>query len=276
MKFSVSMSVYENDSPIFFKAAFDSILNQTIIPSEVVLVVDGPISNSLKDVVITFEKDYEDIIVIWLDENKGHGLARKIGVENCSHEIVALMDSDDLSVPDRFEKQIDCLKNDPALSIVGGYIEEFLDNPENKVGLRVVPLSNDKILHNLKLRSPMNQVSVMFRKSDVISAGGYLDWHFNEDYYLWIRMFLKGCTFKNIPETLVKVRVGKNMYRRRGGIKYFVSEYKLQKFMLLKNFISIPRFIINVMMRFLLQIVFTSSLRAFIFRKFARKGFENV
>ena len=131
---------------------------------------------------------------------------------------------DDLSVPDRFEKQIDCLKNDPALSIVGGYIEEFLDNPENKVGLRVVPLSNDKILHNLKLRSPMNQVSVLFRKSDVISAGGYLDWHFNEDYYLWIRMFLKGCTFKNIPETLVKVRIGKNMYRRRGGIKYFVSE----------------------------------------------------
>jgi glycosyltransferase involved in cell wall biosynthesis len=276
MKFSVSMSVYENDSPIFFKAAFDSILNQTIIPSEVVLVVDGPIPNSLKDVVITFEKDYEDIIVIWLDENKGHGLARKIGVENCSHEIVALMDSDDLSVPDRFEKQIDCLKNDPALSIVGGYIEEFLDNPENKVGLRVVPLSNDKILHNLKLRSPMNQVSVMFRKSDVISAGGYLDWHFNEDYYLWIRMFLKGCTFKNIPETLVKVRIGKNMYRRRGGIKYFVSEYKLQKFMLLKKIISIPRFIINVMMRFLLQIIFTSSLRAFIFRKFARKGLENV
>ena len=229
MKFSVSMSVYENDSPTFFKVAFDSIIQQTIIPSEVVLVVDGPIPNSLKDAIIIYEKRYDFLIVIWLKENKGHGLARKIGVENCSYEIVALMDSDDISVPNRFEKQINCLKENPVLSIVGGYIEEFNNDPNDKVGLREVPLDNEKICEYLKSRSPMNQVSVMFRKSDVINAGGYLDWHFNEDYYLWIRMYLNGFIFKNIPEILVKVRVGRNMYKRRGGIKYFVSEYKLQE-----------------------------------------------
>ena len=115
------MSVYENDSPTFFKVAFDSIIKQTIVPSEVILVVDGPIPDPLKDAIVIYEKRYDFLIVIWLKENKGHGLARKIGVENCSFEIVALMDSDDISMPNRFEKQLNCLKEDSELSIVGLY-----------------------------------------------------------------------------------------------------------------------------------------------------------
>ena len=111
----------------------------------------------------------------------------------------------------------------------------------------------------------------MFKKTDILSVGGYIDWHYDEDYYLWIRMAEKGCKFANLPEILVNVRVGKEMYQRRGGWKYFISEYKLQKYMLTKKIINPLRFLWNVLLRFLLQVLFPNKLRGFIFQQFARQ-----
>lgn len=273
-KFSVSMCVYKNDNSEHFKEALDSIINQTKTPDEVVLVVDGPIPNSTDQVIQKYE-DRAFFKVIRLPENKGHGNARRIGLENCTNNLIALMDADDISVPDRFEKQIKCIENNPKVSIVGGNIKEFINSVDNIVGIREVPQNDDEIKQYLKTRCPFNQMTVMFKANEVKKAGGYKDWYHNEDYYLWIRMFQEGATFMNLEDSLVLVRVGREMYNRRGGLKYFKSEAKLQKYMYNNGIINSITFTKNVLIRLILQVLMPNRLRGFIFKKFTRKSVNN-
>ncbi len=268
--FSVSMCVYKNDNPKHFKIAVESILNQTVKPNQVVLVVDGPVTEELDTII----KEYEQNLVfkvIRLKKNMGHGNARRIGFENCDYDLIALMDADDISAPDRFMLQLDCFKKNENLDICGGNITEFIGDAENIVGKRIVPESNKEIKEYMKTRCPMNQVTVMFKKSAVDNAGGYIDWYCEEDYYLWVRMYLNGVVFQNVSETLVNVRVGKEMYNRRGGVKYFKSEAKLQKFMLDKKIIGFGTYSLNVLKRFIVQVLLPNKIRGFVFKKFARE-----
>lgn len=270
VKFSVSMSTYGKDNPIWLKEAIESILNGTVKPNEIVLVVDGPVPQDL-DVIITKYENNEIFKIIRLEKNCGHGEARRIGLENCSNELVALMDSDDISSSQRFEKQLECFSKDSEISIVGGNITEFIGEPDNIVGKRVVPVKDADIKDYMKYRCPMNQVTVMFKKSLVDSVGGYIDWFCEEDYYLWLRMSLKGMKFANIPDILVNVRVGEDMYQRRGGLKYFKSEAKLQKYMLDNKVIGFVTFLSNVAKRFIVQVLLPNKIRGFVFKKFARE-----
>lgn len=269
-QFSVSMCVYGKDNPQWFRQAVDSVLNQTVRPTELVLVVDGPIQEELNRVVADYEKRPE-FRVIRLPENVGHGNARRIGLENCSYELVALMDADDISTPDRFEKQLKKFRENPELSVVGGNITEFLDRPDNIVGARVVETTDAAIKADLRKRCPMNQMSVMFKKIYVQQAGGYMDWYCNEDYYLWIRMVQNKMQFANTEEYLVNVRVGQEMYQRRGGWKYFASEAKLQKYMLDNRVIGFGTFLINMAKRLVIQVLLPNRIRSWVFQKFARK-----
>jgi len=269
-KFSVSMCVYGGDDSNWFQTAVDSILNQTAPPDEVVLVVDGPVPAELNEVISRYEQ-MEVFKVIRLEQNQGHGNARRVGLENCSHELVALMDADDISVPERFERQLAKFEEITGLTIVGGNIIEFVDNPSNVVGIRSVMEKNDEIRTDMKKRCPLNQVSVMFRKDAVDAVGGYIDWFCEEDYYLWLRLYLNGAVFANIPENLVNVRVGKEMYQRRGGIKYFLSEAKLQKYMLDQKIIGVGTYLVNVGKRLIVQVLLPNRVRGWVFQKFARK-----
>lgn len=269
-KFSVSMCVYGKDNPEWFKTAVDSILNQTRQPNEVVLVVDGPVPDELDDIIKYYESN-PIFRVIRLPENRGHGEARRTGLDNCSYELVALMDADDISANDRFEKQLKMFENHPELTIVGGSITEFVGEPDNIVGARAVELDDKSIKEDMKKRCPMNQVTVMFKKSRVDSVGGYIDWFCEEDTYLWIRLCLDGAEFANLPDYLVNVRVGKEMYQRRGGKKYFLSEAKLQKYMLDNKIIGLGTFLVNVNKRLIVQILLPNKLRSVVFQKFARK-----
>jgi len=270
-KFSLSMSVYQNDEPEYFRNAFLSIINQTLVPSEIVLVVDGPIPIKTYNLISEFKLDYSFLKVINIKQNQGHGNSRRVGLNECTNDIVALMDSDDISVHNRFELQHEFLLNNPKVSLVGGQIEEFIGTPENIVSKREVPNEHGKIKEFLKSRSPFNQMTVMFRKSHVLNSGGYVDFYHNEDYYLWIRMFLCNYKFHNLPDVLVKARVNSEFYKRRGGVKYFLSEYKVQQIMYRNSIISTCRFLLNISIRFILQIVLGESLRGFVFKKLARK-----
>ena len=215
--------------------------------------------------------------VIRLSKNVGHGNARKTGMDKCSYDYIALMDADDISVQNRFEKQIECFKQDNELSVVGGFIEEFTDKKDNVIGVRIVPTEDEDIKDFLKKRCPFNQVTVMFRKADVISAGGYIDWYCEEDYYLWVRMYQKGMKFKNIPENLVSVRIGEKMYQRRGGWRYFKSEVKLQEYMLKHNIIGLDRFLYNICIRFVVQIILPNKIRGYALKRTRKKaGFKSV
>lgn len=270
-KFSVSMCVYGKDNPDWFRTAVNSILEQTKSPDEVVLVVDGPVPEELDCVIKDFENN-PIFKVIRLEVNKGHGEARRTGLSNCTYELVALMDADDISAPDRFEKQLALFESNPYITIVGSSITEFVGEPENTVGARVVSSDDAAIKADMKKRCPMNQMTVMFRKSDVEKAGGYIDWYCDEDYYLWLRLLLNGAVFANLPDYLVNVRVGKEMYQRRGGKKYFLSEAKLQKYMLNNKVIGFGTFVINVAKRLVVQVLLPNKLRSLVFRKFARKA----
>jgi len=272
--FSVSMCVYGKDSSEYFDIALNSVIEQTLKPDEIVLTVDGPIPKDTQDVI----NKYENILgkteirfkVVYIKENRGHGEARRVCFDNCSNDLIALMDADDISNAYRFEKQVSRFLENVNLSILGGQISEFIDSPQNIIGKRIVPMQDGLIKEYMKKRCPMNQMTVMFRKQAVKAVGGYLDWYCDEDYYLWIRLALKGYIFENLPECLVNVRVGEEMYNRRGGIKYFRSEAKLQRYMLKKGIISFFRYIVNVSERLLLQILMPNKIRGFIFQKFAR------
>lgn len=270
LKFSVSMCVYEKDNPEWFATAVDSILNQTVPPDEVVLVVDGPVPEELNCLIEGYAKQ-EFFQVIRLEKNLGHGEARRIGLSACAYDLVALMDADDISIPNRFEKQLARFREDESLAIVGGNITEFIGTPENAVGERIVPETDGAIKEYMKKRCPMNQVTVMFRKDLVDSVGGYIDWYCEEDYYLWIRMTLADMKFANVSDTLVNVRVGKDMYQRRGGVKYFASEAKLQKYMLDKKVIGVGTYLFNVAQRLILQVLMPNKLRGWVFQNLARK-----
>jgi glycosyltransferase involved in cell wall biosynthesis len=270
-KFSVSMSVYKNDLPEYFYLALNSVINQTMPPSEIVLTVDGPVSHELDNIIKRFEDEIKILKTIRLPENKGLGVSRKIGIENCSYELVAVMDSDDLSVKNRFEKQLAVFSENDDIDIVGGYICEFIDTLDNKVGFRYVPLKDSDIKKYFRNRDPINHMTVMFKKASVLKAGNYQDWFLNEDTYLWCRMILTGCKFANIPDVLVYVRVGKAMYKRRGGLKYFINDSKLQKYKLDNKIVNIYDYIVNIFIRFIVQVLLPSTIRSFVFRHFLRR-----
>ena len=270
IKFSVSMCVYGKDNPLWFETAVESVINQTVRASEIVLVVDGPVPDELDSIIKKYEAVTE-FKVIRFEENQGHGNARRAGLKAATYEIVALMDADDICIPERFEKQLEIFANDPTVDIVGGNISEFIGNPENIVAKREVPSDDAEIKEYMKKRCPMNQMTVMFKKSSVEQVGGYLDWYCDEDYYLWIRMAIANMKFANMPDTLVYVRVGEQMYQRRGGRKYFRSEAKLQKYMLKHKIISFGTYTVNVTKRFIVQRLLPNKIRGWVFKKFARK-----
>ena len=271
--FSVITSVYRNDKPEFVRVALDSMLvNQTVIPAEIVLVQDGPVSQELSVVIDEFEKIYSDRInVIKLEKNGGLGNALKLGVENAKYDICARMDSDDICVPDRFEKQLAYIEAHPECDIVGGQMTEFIGAPDNIVGRREVPYTNDEIYNYMKSRCAMNHVTVMFRKEAVLKVGNYQDWFWNEDYYLWVRMMMAGCKFANIPDITVNVRSGEDQYARRGGKKYFESEIGIKKLMLKNGMITRKEYIVNYVERFIIQLMLPNKVRGWVFRNFARK-----
>lgn len=273
LKFSVAISVYKNDNADYFDKALESItINQTVAPSEIVLVVDGPVGENLNKVIEKYSAQNENFKAVRLPENMGLGNALKTAVENASYEIIARMDSDDIAARTRFEQQIKFFESDKTVDIVGGDISEFIGDEENIVAYRKVPKSNEEIRKYMQTRCPLNHVSVMFKKSAVLNAGGYLDLFWNEDYYLWIRMLLNGAVFANTGTVLVNVRTGADMYSRRGGKRYFKSEKFLQKYMLENGIINKMTYIENTAKRFIVQRMLPNSVRGWVFRTFARRG----
>lgn len=266
------MAVYRGDNAADFATAVHSIYSQqSVRPQEIIIVVDGPIPDELEATLAELKRQIDVIRFVRFDENRGHAAARQAGLEAASNELVAIMDADDISDHDRFEKQLSVFEANADAAVVGGQIKEFIHTTDNVVGERIVPLADADIKRYLRSRCPMNLVTVMYRKQPVEAVGGFMDWYCEEDYYLWVRLAKAGYKFANVPDNLVNVRVGREMYRRRGGWRYFKSEASLQWYMLRHGVISLPRYFCNTAIRFAVQVAMSNSLRGFIFQKFARK-----
>lgn len=270
--FSVCMSVYKNDNADDFLTAVHSVTDcQTIRPHELILVIDGPIPDSLEHAIQALSNELNNFIIIRFEENKGHAAARQAGIDAAHYDIIAIMDSDDIALPDRFEKQLHFMVQNADVDVVGGQITEFIHDTDNIVGKREVPLTDAAIKRYMRSRCPMNLMTIMAHKESIMRAGGFINWFCEEDYYLWIRMMQANCTFANIDAILSNVRVGKKMYQRRGGWKYFKSERGIQQYMFKNNIISYARYLYNVAGRFIVQVIMPNWLRGFVFQKLFRK-----
>ncbi len=270
--YSVLMSVYSKENPKFLKESMDSMYNQTVKTNDFVLICDGPLNEEL-DRIIENEKEQfkETLNVVRLPENKGLGNALNIGIMKCKNELIARMDSDDISKDNRCEKELEIFKKNADISIVGSCIKEFLETIDDSDKIREVPEFNDEIIKFSKFRNPFNHPSVMYKKSDVIEAGNYRsDIRNIQDYYLWIEMLLKGYKGYNIQEPLVWMRTDANLFKRRSGKQYFKLQYDLLKTMKARNYISNFQFLKSLLLR-MLSSLSPNWLRKFMFEKILRK-----
>lgn len=274
-KFSVLLSVYYKEKPKFFDNALESIYNQTVKADEWVIVKDGAIPDELQDVIDKF-KQYEDVSIkeVTLEENNGLGIALSMGIPECSNELIARMDTDDIAVPNRFELQLAAFEKNPELDICGGQIIEFEDNPEKPIAERKVPLIHDEIVEYQKLRCSFNHMTVMYKKSKVLEAGNYQDCPLMEDDWLWVRMILAGAKCVNIDEYLCKVRTNRDMIARRGGLKYYNKYKAARKRILDRGFISKRQYRKTNRIQWLVCVM-PKWLRKFVFFKLLHKKVNN-
>lgn len=248
--FSVLLPVYGGDDPQHFDAAITSIAEQTLLPDEILVVQDGPVPESLETVLQTWKDDYEETFRVHeIETNQGLGNALREGVQECSHDYIARMDADDISVPDRFETQMAFLQEQPDTDVVGGYLAEFDTDPEETQAKRTVPCHHEEIEKRAKFRSPMNHATVMFRREAVMDVGNYRLVSPMEDYDLWVRMLMNGSQFRNIPDVLLKMRAGDELYDRRKGYEYARQEFEQQYGWYREGFINTARFTFNVLTR---------------------------
>lgn len=270
MDFSVLMSVYKNEKVAFFKEAMNSVIDQTMPPEEIVLVRDGVVYQELQEAIDEYLSKYPSLFTyIPLEENGGLGNALRIGLAKCRNELVARMDTDDVCVCDRFEKQVACFEKNPRLDMVGGNIAEFTESIEQIIDYRCVPQTHDEIIERLKSRSPFNHQTVMFKKQSVLNVGNYETFYLFEDWYLWIRMFLGECIFENVQDVLVNVRIT-GMANRRGGMKYYKSCQNLLKYMLRNKVINRATYMKSNAVRFCGYVLFPNKLREWAYKKFLR------
>ncbi|MBB1070189.1 glycosyltransferase [Limosilactobacillus sp. RRLNB_1_1] len=223
-KFSVLMTVYNAEKPEYLNSALNSIENQTLVPDEIVIVKDGKLNDTLELVLSKHKNRFMNIYkIISLEKNCGRGYASKIGVSYITNDWFARMDSDDISLKNRFELQMLAINKYkriyPNLAVIGGQLNEFVCDESNIVGHRNVPLNWDRIKQFAAYRSPVNNPTVMIKTSAIKQVGGYSKLNTMEDYDLWVRFIISDFEIINIPDVIVNMRVN-NMYSKRGGFRY--------------------------------------------------------
>ena len=314
LKFSVIMSIYKSDQPELVRVALDSLLQQTLLPNEIVIVADGPVPAELEREIESFKfrvsklrttpnpslkptpspslkgrgetchqetrnqnietrNQKPETIVTYLPQEKNGGLgeAMRIAAEAAKYDYLARMDSDDICLPDRFEKQMKCFEEDPELSLVGGMITEFDGEPENIIAKRILPLEDAEIKRMMRGRCAVNHVTVIFKKADLMKSGNYQPFWKQEDHYLWARMMEHGCKFRNIPDVVVNVRSGRDQIARRGGLRFYKSVVRVFWYMYRHGLISFGYFLYICTVRGIVQVLMPNRLRTWVYLHLLRK-----
>lgn len=226
--YSVLMSVYIREKSEYLEESVLSVMNQTIVPNDFVLVCDGPLTDELNSKIDLLCKRYSIINVIRLSENQGLGAALAEGIKHTKNDIVMRMDSDDICLPNRAETELPLMNK---YDVVGGYISEFEDTPDNIIGIRKVPETYRSISNFIKKRNPFNHPTIMFKKDIVLKAGNYQTFMFLEDYYLWVRLIKITNKLYNVQQVLVNMRSGVAMRARRSSRAARKSIKELRKYM---------------------------------------------
>lgn len=217
--YAVLMSCYAKDRPEWLSLALESMAAQTLRPTEVVLVFDGPLTEGLVAAVDAFDAAHPGLLVrVPLERNVGLGPALNAGLARCSCDVVARMDADDFSRPARLERQLAKLAE--GYDMVGCNATEFSGDVDSPNSERVMPETHDEIVRFAKRRAPFVHPAFVVRRSSLEAVGGYRSVPYAEDFDLFIRLLRAGSRGYNLQEPLVAVRVDDDVYRRRGGLGY--------------------------------------------------------
>lgn len=270
IQFSVLISVYKKEKAEYLKQALQSVINQTLKPTEVVIVKDGILTKELDECIENFQRQHPKLFkTLTFKKNRGLGLALRDGVKACKYEYIARMDSDDISKPDRFEKQFKYIQKHPETMLLGTWITEFSKDENKPDTVTKLPCIHKEILKFAKSRNPFRHMTVIYKKQAVINSGNYRDFLWFEDYDLWIRMLQKGYITANIPEYLVNVRADKSMFARRGGWQYLKQDLRFQKYLKEIDFISYKKYISNMIIRATVRII-PNKIRTLFYAKILR------
>ncbi len=269
MPFSVLMSLYVKEQPDYLRQSLNSVFNQTMNPSEVILVEDGPLTDDLYLVLDEYQEFHPELKRISLSKNGGLGNALNEGLKHCSNELIARMDTDDVAMPDRFERQLSVFEKYPQVEVVSSWVDEFEFTPDNVISTRKLPKYPFEVYQYAKKRCPVNHPAAMFKRSSILFAGGYQPFPLFEDYFLWIRLLLNGAKFYNIQESLLKFRTSPDMYKRRGGLKHAINEVKFQNLIRKMGFITLRQYCMNISIRFIIRII-PNKLRELVYKNLLR------
>ncbi|MGJ8454521.1 glycosyltransferase [Pseudothermotoga sp. U03pept] len=272
--FTVLMSVYHKEKPQYLKEAVLSVMKNTILPNEVIIVEDGPLTNELYSILDEMQRNFSCIKRIKLSENVGLAKALNTGINVASNELIARMDTDDICVPDRFERQLKFLSMNSNVDVLGGQIIEFDESMSKGITRRFVPKSHEEIVSFAERRNPINHMTVVYKKSVIESVGGYRPIHYFEDYDLWVRLILHGATFANLPDVLVHVRAGDSLFSRRGGLKYARCEINFLIELYRLGFLSFADLFVGILSRTAIRLM-PNRVRKLFYKTFLRKK-ENI
>lgn len=269
-KYSVLMSVYFREKPENLREAMESMMTQTVMPDEFVLVCDGDLTEELDAVVAEYEEKYPEIMrTIRIPKSPNWAEVLNIGLRECKNELVARMDSDDISVPDRCEKQLRFLEEHPEVACVSTSIGEFFADKNHIDNVRKLPETHEEIAKFAKMRCPLNHATAIYKKSAIIASGEYHYFPAYEDYHLWIRMINKGYILHNMPEILYLMRAGANLYERRGGVSYCKEMAKFRNWMRKQGTINFVEMILLIISNGAV-VLMPNKLRAFVYETFLR------
>ncbi len=268
-KFSVLLNIYAKDKPVWIKQALDSVLSNTISPTEVVIMVDGPVDKGIQAVLDEAVKN-KTVRILSHPVNIGRGAALGYAVPKCNCELIALMDADDVSRKDRFEKQLAAFVANPKLAVCGGQIQEVNATTFEPLAKRSVPLTHDEIKHYLKTRMPFNNQTIMFKKSAVLDSGNFKAFGLVEDYYMWVRVIAKGYKTGNVADIVVDMRVDPALYSRRGGWNYFHMNKMLFDEMKKLGLLNSKDYYYTLSVRFVVQVLMPNWLRSMFYKRVLR------
>lgn len=232
--YSVLTTIYCDDSPVYLKQSIDSMLSQTVLTNDYVIVADGPLSDAQEAVIDKYTSQYDFFNIVRLTENSGLGVALRAGLQHCKNELVARLDADDISLPERCELQLSLFEREPDLCLVGTDMYEFANDPNIILDIKKMPCTPEEIYKYGKRRNPFNHSSVMFKKSVIEACGSYSNMRRSQDIELWSRLLFTGCKCRNINIPLIKFRCGDNRIKRKkkwsnikSDIKIFYRNYKM-------------------------------------------------
>lgn len=264
------MSVYSKERADWLRLSVQSVFEQTVPPTEVVLVEDGPLTPELEQVVEEFEATHREMKVVRSSQNQGLGRALNLGLQHCSYELVARMDTDDICKPNRFERQLQVFEEQKDVDVCSAWMDEFETEPSQPHAVKRLPETPESLYEYGKRRNPVNHPVAMFRRKAVMGNGGYRDYPLFEDYFLWVRMLTAGCHFYTVQEPLLCFRTSAEMYGRRGGWNYAMTELRLQFLLYGLRYIGFGLFLKNIAVRFPVRIL-PRSVRGWIYRKRLRR-----